>query len=314
LRESATPKAFEGSSPARILFVGINTSGSHAHDLFPRWMDALGVTARLEGVDLPPDAPPSAYRALVQGIADSDDIAGAIVTSHKLPLFAACRELFADLDAAATLTHEVNCVWKTANGLAAGARDPLAIAAVLPDMLGADHWQDRTAETLCFGTGGAATAIALSLLRLVPPPRRLTFTDIRPERLAALETILRGLGRSDVELRFIVEDGRQADGLLEVVADRSLVVNATGLGKDIPGSPIGDEARFPLEGVAWDINVRGELSFLAQARKQQRERRLRVHDGWSYFLRGWFQALAAILGFQPDATRFERFRRISGTP
>jgi shikimate 5-dehydrogenase len=57
------------------------------------------------------------------------------------------------------------------------------------------------------------------------------------------------------------------------------MVNATGLGKDGPGSPITDAAPFPEWGYAWDFNYRGDLVFLEQARRQQTARRLHVEDG-----------------------------------
>ena len=41
----------------------------------------------------------------------------------------------------------------------------------------------------------------------------------------------------------------------------SLVVNASGLGKDRPGSPLPDGAPFPRHGVAWELNYRGERLF-----------------------------------------------------
>ena len=49
-----------------------------------------------------------------------------------------------------------------------------------------------------------------------------------------------------------------------------MVVNATGLGKDSPGSPISDAATFPNGGIAWDFNYRGELLFLEQALSQKK--------------------------------------------
>jgi shikimate dehydrogenase len=68
---------------------------------------------------------------------------------------------------------------------------------------------------------------------------------------------------------------------------RSLVVNATGMGKDLPGSPLGPDARLPEQAVVWELNYRGELDFLRQARAQAAERRLTVEDGWTYFIHGW---------------------------
>ena len=52
------------------------------------------------------------------------------------------------------------------------------------------------------------------------------------------------------------------DRLVGRLKPSSLVVNATGLGKDAPGSPITDNAQFPAKGIAWDFNYRGELAFL----------------------------------------------------
>jgi shikimate 5-dehydrogenase len=52
------------------------------------------------------------------------------------------------------------------------------------------------------------------------------------------------------------------DAVLAGLAAGSLVVNATGLGKDAPGSPLTDAARFPADAVAWDLNYRGDLVFL----------------------------------------------------
>ena len=74
----------------------------------------------------------------------------------------------------------------------------------------------------------------------------------------------------------------------------SLVINATGLGKDAPGSPLTDAARFPERGIAWDLNYRGDLVFLDQARAQASRRALQVEDGWTYFLHGWTQVIAEV--------------------
>ena len=74
----------------------------------------------------------------------------------------------------------------------------------------------------------------------------------------------------------------------------SLVVNATGLGKDAPGSPITDGAQFPDGGFVWDFNYRGDLLFLDQASLQKQKRSLTLVDGWDYFVIGWTQVIADI--------------------
>ena len=75
----------------------------------------------------------------------------------------------------------------------------------------------------------------------------------------------------------------------------SIVINATGMGKDTPGSPITDEGIFPRNGIAWEFNYRGELDFMHQALAQVESRNLRVEDGWIYFLHGWSQVVAEVL-------------------
>ena len=74
----------------------------------------------------------------------------------------------------------------------------------------------------------------------------------------------------------------------------SLVINATGLGKDAPGSPLSDAADWPQDGYAWDLNYRGDLRFLDQARAAAARRNLRIEDGWVYFLHGWTQVIAEV--------------------
>ncbi|KEP73786.1 hypothetical protein HR12_37330 [Microbacterium sp. SUBG005] len=49
---------------------------------------------------------------------------------------------------------------------------------------------------------------------------------------------------------------------------------------------------FPQNGVAWDLNYRGDLVFLDQARAQADARALQVEDGWTYFVHGWTQVIA----------------------
>jgi shikimate dehydrogenase len=137
------------------------------------------------------------------------------------------------------------------------------------------------------GDGGSGTAIALYLVARRPEgdhPRRLVVTDRSPERLEHLRATLERVDHSTtVELASPGEHAR----LLEELPARSLVVNATGMGKDIEGSPLPDGIPFPEAAVAWELNYRGELDFLHQARAQEAERGLTVEDGWVYFINGW---------------------------
>ena len=84
------------------------------------------------------------------------------------------------------------------------------------------------------------------------------------------------------------------DAVLAGLKPGSLIINATGLGKDAPGSPLTSAARFPEQAIAWDLNYRGDLIFLDQARAQRQQRDLQIEDGWTYFLHGWTQVIAEV--------------------
>ena len=83
-----------------------------------------------------------------------------------------------------------------------------------------------------------------------------------------------------------------------------MVINATGLGKDRPGSPLTAAACFPSNGVVWELNYRGERQFMQQALDQRSRRNLRVEDGWHCFLHGWTGVLSKILQIEINPVTF----------
>lgn len=262
----------------RIRFLGRATGGSVIHRVFPEWMEHLGLDVRLEAVDIPADARAGAFRRFVEEVRDDPEVLGAVITAHKLAVHAAARDLLTPADPYVDRLGEVNAI--AARDMAAHARDVLAAGAVLAAF-------GPVREALVLGAGGAGTAIVLALLER---EARVVVTDIRPERLAALRRAL-GRPRPDVVLALAAE----SDAWLAKLAPGALVVNATGLGKDAPGSPV--TGPWPSGAVVWDVNYRGSLEFLAAARAQGG---LRVYDGWNYFVHGWAQALGAILGRRLD--------------
>ena len=103
------------------------------------------------------------------------------------------------------------------------------------------------------------------------------------------------------------------DAILGRLKPHSLAINATGLGKDAPGSPITDAAVFPEHGLAWDFNYRGDLVFLDQGRARQQARRLTVEDGWVYFIHGWTRVMAEVfhVDIPTSGAGFEQLSRIA---
>ena len=84
------------------------------------------------------------------------------------------------------------------------------------------------------------------------------------------------------------------------------MANATGMGKDRPGSPLSDRVVFPRKAAVWEFNYRGSLEFLHQARAQQEVRELLVEDGWVYFLHGWAQVVAQVFDVELTPELFAR--------
>jgi shikimate 5-dehydrogenase len=275
---------------SRMEFVGVTTGSSTINRLFPLWARELGLDgAQLVGRDLPLRAPREAYRAAVEEIRDDEETLGALVTTHKLAVLESASDLFDELDDNARRLGEVSSISKRDGRLIGHALDPITAGQALKQIgpFGGD--------VLCLGAGGAGAAIVLHLLSRDEPPARIVVTDTEPSRLAEVA----GLG--DVE----TAEAGEARELLEALPPESLVINATGLGKDRPGSPLPDGARFPDGAVAWELNYRGELDFLHQARVQAG---LRVHDGWLYFLLGWSAVIAEVFDVELTPQRFERLR------
>jgi shikimate dehydrogenase len=288
-----------------MLFIGVSTAGSSIFTLFPRWAEILGIEASIEGYDIPLGAEPDAFRRPVEQIAGERALLGALVTTHKVDVYRHAGGVFDELDENALLCREVSCIFKRDGAVVGHAKDPITAGRALADFLPADHWAGD-AHALCLGAGGAGTAIAVHLVRGDPAPKRLVVTDTDSGRLQTLGAVLGSVPAStDVALE-LVRSAQESDALLERQPPGSLVVNATGLGKDAPGSPLTDDAVFPADGVVWELNYRGNLLFLEQARRQQDARRLDVHDGWCYFLHGWSEVIAEVFHLELTSDRFGR--------
>jgi shikimate 5-dehydrogenase len=294
-----------GELSERMLFIGVSTEGSSIMKLFPVWADVLGLAATIEGRDLPIGGDPQVYRDAVAEIREDHDVRGALVTTHKVDVFRHARDLFADFDPNALLCREVSSISKRGNELIGHAKDPITAGLAMEKMF--DDIGPRS--VLCLGAGGAGTAISVYLLRQPSPPDRLVMVDRSFERIRDLKNVHGELGVA-TEVEYVVnEDPFRNDALLESMEPGALVVNATGMGKDIPGSPITAAAVWPLGSVVWELNYRGELDFLAHARAHARERDLELHDGWDYFLYGWSEVIAEVFGLEIGPRRFDVMKR-----
>lgn len=285
-------------STRRMRFVGVSTGSSSIMKVFPLWSDILGLDAELVGLDIPLDAPPAAYREAVATLQADPACVGALVTTHKIALFDAARDLFDEVDEFAASVGEISSIALRGGRTLGAAKDPLTAGLSLEEVLADDHFAGG-AEVLCLGAGGAGTAIGWYLGQRTDAPARMTFVDVEPTRLEHLGEVLEAHAPA-VELRTMTAAEADVTALLAHLPAGSLVVNATGLGKDRPGSPLPQDAVFPERSVVWELNYRGSLEFLAQARAQEEERGLTVVDGWRYFIHGWSQVIAEVFELQMD--------------
>jgi shikimate dehydrogenase len=291
-------------------FIGVSTGSSSITKVFPRWARVLGLgEATLKGRDLPLGAEPDLYRRAVEQIRSDPLSMGALVTTHKINLLAAARDLFDELDPYARLCEEVSCISKRGGGVIGHAKDPITAGRSLRALLSPGYFGRTGAEVLCLGAGGAGTAISVYLMSgqtPADPPRRIVMVDKAHDSLEALRRVHGRLHPTSTEIEYVENaDPAENDELLAGLPPGSLIVNATGMGKDVPGSPLTDGARFPERGVVWEINYRGELDFLRQARRQERARDLVVEDGWLYFLHGWSEVIAEVFHVELTSQRFE---------
>lgn len=291
-----------------MYFIGVTTGQSTMTRLFPSWAAILGLgRARLLGVDLPLQASKEQYRESVAQIKYDPLSAGALITTHKINLFNAAEDMFDAFDSYAQLCREVDCIVKQDGSLVALSRDPLGSRQALQAILGARYWSRSDGHVLCLGAGGAGTAIVVNLLTQFDPqdrPQRLIIVNDQQYGLDRLRSIV-GQIENSLEIEYVLNsDPRYNDALLAALPEGSLVINATGMGKDRPGSPITDAGRFPQHAIAWELNYRGELGFLRQARVQAQERHVRVHDGWDYFVASWADHIAEIFHLTISPSQF----------
>lgn len=283
-------------------FVGVTTASSSIMKVFPLWADILDLPTRtLVGHDLPMDAEPAQYRAMVEQIRDDPQHRGALVTTHKMNVYAAASDLFDELDPFAVSCSEISSISKRDALLSGRAKDPITVDLALRDFLPADHFARTDAEVVILGAGGSGTALSWALAERADTPAKITVTARTQDKLDHLQEVHRQHGTREGLIEYVVTDSpADADAVVAAAPAGSVIANATGLGKDRPGSPLTDDVVFPAHAYVWEFNYRGSLEFLHQAEAQAGERGLHVVDGWRYFIHGWSQVVADV--FELDLT------------
>jgi shikimate dehydrogenase len=314
--DQASPYQIIARPQPTFYFIGVTTTKSAIMKVFPLWTKELDrPEVVIEGVDLKLNDTVEAYRQAVSQIKYDPHSLGALVTAHKINLYDAAHDLFDYLDPYAQICGEVSSISKRDRALEGHAKDPISAGLSLDAVLGADYFGRTGGEVLSFGPGGSTTAIALHLINksnVKDRPRRFVVVGNTARSLERLERTLAGQ-KTDIVFEYILNDDPQRnDAILENIPPASIIINATGMGKDVPGSPITDKGIFPEKSIAWELNYRGELDFIHQARAQSESRQVRLEDGWLYFLHGWTQVIGQVYHQKITADLFNRLAAIAG--
>ena len=301
-----------------LYFIGVTTVKSSIMKVFPEWAKFLGIgDAAIRGMDFVPHADPSAYREAVAFIRSDPLARGALVTTHKIDLFRACRDMFDEIDPHAMLMQETSCISKRGGKLVCHAKDPISSGFAMDGFVPDQYFARTGAEVLSIGAGGSTIAITWNLMherRGRDVPSRIIVSNRSRPRLDAIRAIHARSGPTRVATEYVLApEASFNDHLVASLRPGSLVINATGLGKDAPGSPLTDAACFPENGMAWELNYRGDLVFLDQAKRQEKKRSLTVEDGWTYFIHGWTQVIAEVfhIDIPSHGPRFHEISRVA---
>jgi len=307
----------ENKTVPTFYFIGVTTGKSSIMKVFPLWMKVLGrEEVVMEGVDCKIHDDPEVYRKAVAQIKYDPLSLGSLVTTHKIDLLDAARDMFEYLDPYASITGEVSSISKLDGRLEGHAKDPLTSGASLDAIIDKGYFGKTHGDVLCFGAGGSGVATLLHLINKKDKedrPKKFTFVNRSQGRLDHAREMVGGL-KTDIKIEYICNsDPLINDKIIEKFPPCSIIINATGMGKDTPGSPITWKGKFPLNSVSWEFNYRGELDFLHQSLAQVESRNIKVEDGWLYFVHGWTQVVAQVLHFDLTPKLFDRLNEAAST-
>ncbi|MEO1987269.1 MAG: shikimate dehydrogenase [Martelella sp.] len=297
-------------------FIGVTTGKSSIMKVFPKWARHLGIDADISGIDLVPHDSVENYRAVVDFIKNDPLSLGALVTTHKLDLYAAASDMFDEIGPHARLMSETSCLSKRDGKLICDAKDPISSGLALDGFLPPDHFARTGAAVFSMGAGGSTIALTWHLMQRARGenrPSRIIVSNRSAARLDHIREIHEEIDTGVACEYHLAPEPAVNDAILAALPAGSLVINATGLGKDAPGSPLSDAAQFPQNGIVWELNYRGDLIFLDQANAERERKNLQIEDGWTYFIHGWTQVIAEVFDIEIPVSgpSFEEISRIA---
>ncbi len=247
------------------VFYRETTSKSSIMKVFPKWADYLNVEAIAQrGLISKLHDTPENYREAVRFIKEDPHSLRARQTTHKIDLLKACKDMFDELDPYAMLMDAGN---------QQHLKTSMANWSDMPKIPFPAVWRLKLDGKLLKKYRGRNSADGrrrrnnrINLLSDEAGTWRqqtikIYVTNRSTGRLKENQRIHHQL-HSDVTVEYIhAPVPEQNDAVAAKLKPASLVANATGLGKDAPGSLLTDAAIFPEHGIVWDFNYRGTCFF-----------------------------------------------------
>ena len=101
----------EKATQPTMYFIGVTTGASSIIKVFPEWAEALGLKYTvMKGIDIAIHEKPEVYREVVSFIKNDPLSMGALVTTHKLDIYAAAKDMFEYLDPYALQFEEMSSI------------------------------------------------------------------------------------------------------------------------------------------------------------------------------------------------------------
>lgn len=307
----------EKATRPTMYFIGVTTGKSSIMKVFPEWMKALGRNdAVIKGIDIAIHEKPEVYREVVSFLKNDPLSLGALVTTHKIDLYETAHDLFDEEGVYARQFREISSIYKRDGKLCCDAKDPITCGMAMEEFVSDGYWRDHPeAGVFIMGAGGSCISMCSYYMRNSGKgndPVKIVVANRSLPRLESCREINNRFYPDTIpaEYKLTPEPG-QNDEILKTMGRGSLVINATGLGKDRPGSPLTDAAVFPEEALVWELNYRGERLFMHQAEAQSETRGVRVIDGWMYFIYGWTQVIADVFDMEILGERLKKMDRIA---
>ncbi|MBM7569964.1 shikimate 5-dehydrogenase [Aquibacillus albus] len=304
----------EKATTPTFYFIGVTTAQSSIMKLFPLWAKELNIDAVIKGIDINIHEDPSVYREVVQFLKDDELSLGALVTTHKIDLYQAAKDLFDELDPYARLFGELSCISKKDGKLVGHAKDHISSHLAMQAFIPTNFWEQHGGEAFLMGAGGSSIAITSNLIESANKnnrPSKIYVANRSQPRLDSMRSIINEIS-TDVEIEYVLADDMIInDEILTRVKPYSLIVNATGLGKDRPGSPLTNNCSYPENSLVWELNYRGDLLFMHQALNQKESKNLHVEDGWVYFIHGWTQVISEVFHMEINQKELSKVEQIA---